>query len=133
MDKEINNMIVRVWNKSRHEFVDVAWRYVAVGDIVYITDGQAFPADIVLLKSSQSQGSCTIETSNLDGETNLKVKQAIPETYNISCAANGLDFPSHLPHCVIESSAPNKKLDSGSWKANVAFTYVIVTLLHTVL
>jgi phospholipid-transporting ATPase len=121
MDKEINNKVVRVWNKSRNEFVNVTWQHVSVGDILYVRDGEAFPADLAILKASTQQGSCTIETSNLDGETNLKVKQAIPETYNIPCAADGSDFPSRLPNCVIESSAPNKKLDTGSWKANVAF------------
>jgi phospholipid-translocating ATPase len=32
------------------------------------------PADIVLIKTSDKNGECFIETKNLDGETNLKSK-----------------------------------------------------------
>jgi len=41
----------------------------------------AFPADILLLQSSSNQGLCNIETANLDGETNLKIKQAVGHSY----------------------------------------------------
>lgn len=34
-----------------------------------------FPADLLLISSSEPQGMTYIETSNLDGETNLKIKQ----------------------------------------------------------
>ena len=32
------------------------------------------PADIIILKSSDPKGKVMIETKNLDGETNLKLK-----------------------------------------------------------
>lgn len=41
-------------------------------------------ADVILLSSSQPEGLCYIETSNLDGETNLKIKQASPETASLA-------------------------------------------------
>lgn len=61
-------------------FEDTKWINVAVGDIVRVDSEDPFPADLVLLASSEPEGLCYIETANLDGETNLKVKQAIPET-----------------------------------------------------
>uniref|UniRef100_A0A8C6PZR0 Phospholipid-transporting ATPase n=1 Tax=Nothobranchius furzeri TaxID=105023 RepID=A0A8C6PZR0_NOTFU len=48
---------------------------VAVGDIVKVTNGQHLPADMVIVSSSEPQAMCYIETSNLDGETNLKIRQ----------------------------------------------------------
>lgn len=49
-----------------------------VGDIVYVQRGQEFPADLVLLASALEEGICYVETSNLDGETNLKQRKAHP-------------------------------------------------------
>lgn len=48
--------------------------------IVKIKENEYFPADLILLNSSASKGICYIETKNLDGETNLKHKQANKRT-----------------------------------------------------
>jgi phospholipid-transporting ATPase len=80
-DKSLNNSKARVLKGS--SFVDTKWVNVAVGDIIRVESEEPFPADIVLLASSEPEGLCYIETANLDGETNLKIKQAIPETCEI--------------------------------------------------
>lgn len=41
---------------------------------------EGIPADIVLLSSSEPAGMAYVETSNLDGETNLKIRRALPST-----------------------------------------------------
>lgn len=50
-----------------------------VGAIVKVICNEFFPADLVLLNSSGRKGMCYIETKNLDGETNLKIKMANKE------------------------------------------------------
>ena len=80
-DKTLNNSEARVFRGSKFE--STRWIKVAIGDIVRVQSEEPIPADIILLASSEPEGLCYIETANLDGETNLKIKQAIPETANL--------------------------------------------------
>ena len=45
-----------------------------MGDLVRVNEDQFFPADMVMMSSSEQQGGFYVETKNLDGETNLKLK-----------------------------------------------------------
>ena len=53
------------------------WKNVKVGDFVRLRNHEEIPADIIVLSTSDSDGACYIETKNLDGETNLKVRTAL--------------------------------------------------------
>ncbi|KAB8337153.1 hypothetical protein FH972_021457 [Carpinus fangiana] len=53
------------------------WKNVQVGDFVRLYNEEQIPADIVVLATSDPDGACYVETKNLDGETNLKVRQAL--------------------------------------------------------
>ncbi|KAL2832828.1 hypothetical protein BDW59DRAFT_93039 [Aspergillus cavernicola] len=85
-DKSLNYSKTQVLKGSA--FHETKWVDVAVGDIVRVDSEQPFPADLVLLASSEPEGLCYIETANLDGETNLKIKQSIPETSHLVSPAD---------------------------------------------
>ena len=42
--------------------------------LIKVMEDEFFPADLVVLKSSDKGGGLYVETKNLDGETNLKTK-----------------------------------------------------------
>jgi phospholipid-translocating ATPase len=54
-----------------------AWKNLVVGDFVRIYNNEELPADIIVLSTSDPDGHCYVETKNLDGETNLKVRSAL--------------------------------------------------------
>ncbi|KAJ7430851.1 hypothetical protein B0H11DRAFT_2133613 [Mycena galericulata] len=50
-----------------------------VGDLVRLEKNQRVPADLVLLHTSDATGTCFIRTDQLDGETDWKLRVAVPE------------------------------------------------------
>ncbi|KAJ3043978.1 hypothetical protein HDV00_003505 [Rhizophlyctis rosea] len=102
-DAEVNTRHVNTLKGSAFE--PKRWRDVEVGDIVRIENGQFFPADLILLSSSEPDGLAYIETSNLDGETNLKIRQAQPETANMLTPESMAQLDG-----VIKSELPNNSL-----------------------
>ncbi|XP_053467441.1 phospholipid-transporting ATPase IB isoform X1 [Ictalurus furcatus] len=77
----------------------IIWKQVAVGDIVKVTNGQHLPADMVIVSSSEPQAMCYTETSNLDGETNLKIRQLLKPNSTVQSLRvdrNGLSLTASL-------------------------------------
>lgn len=50
---------------------------ICVGDLVLLEKNQRVPADLVLLRTSDSSGTCFIRTDQLDGETDWKLRVAV--------------------------------------------------------
>ncbi|XP_051146039.1 putative phospholipid-transporting ATPase 9 [Andrographis paniculata] len=82
-DIEVNNRKVDV-HAGGGAFSAADWKNLKVGDVVKVKKDEFFPADLVLLSSSYEDAVCYVETMNLDGETNLKLKQALETTSYIS-------------------------------------------------
>ena len=60
------------------EWVKIKWKDIRVGDVIKLTRNEAAPADLALLHVEGPNGIAYFETMALDGETNLKSKQASP-------------------------------------------------------
>lgn len=58
------------------------WKHLHVGDLVYIVENEFIPADICVLSTSKKDGIAYIESSNLDGETSLKIKSSLVQTHS---------------------------------------------------
>ncbi len=79
-----------------------------VGQILKVRQNEFFPADLICIGTSDHKGLCYVETKNLDGETNLKLKIA-PKTTQAFC-----DSDRHLIRSLfggqVECEAPNQFL-----------------------
>ena len=78
-----NNRQIEVGKEVRGEDGRMHWQLkksksqnIMVGSIIKIKNDQTVPCDIVIINTSEPKGLCYVETKNLDGETNLKNKQA---------------------------------------------------------
>ncbi|KAJ3416721.1 hypothetical protein HDV05_000551 [Chytridiales sp. JEL 0842] len=96
---------------STDETEEYMWEQVycknlQVGDVVLVKKGDFIPADLIVLASSNDNGVCFIETSNLDGETNLKQRQALKET---SGAINNLASLAAY-HAKVNTESPSGDL-----------------------
>lgn len=65
--------MVQKWTGSGYQ--QVQWKTLVTGDIVKVENETPFPADLLLLHTTNPKKDCFIMTKNLDGETNLKKRE----------------------------------------------------------
>ena len=92
-DNEENAKLVLC--RAQRLWVETAWKDLCVGDVVKVRNGENFPADLILLSTSDPAGIAYVETKSLDGETNLKHKQAdkaLQSLYSSDISIDKLDL-----------------------------------------
>ncbi|KAI4383555.1 hypothetical protein MLD38_009381 [Melastoma candidum] len=102
-DMAINNTPVDVLQGQRWEILP--WKRLQVGDIVKVNKDGAFPADLLFIASTNPDGVCYIETANLDGETNLKIRKALERTWDYVTAEKASEFKGE-----VQCEQPNNSL-----------------------
>lgn len=91
------------------KFKNRYWKDVSVGDFIRVRANEETPADMIIVSASDIEGNCFIETKNLDGETNLKLKRSV------ECGGiNHLKHSNDLANTKfwVECDAPNPNLYS---------------------
>ncbi|XP_042504200.1 phospholipid-transporting ATPase 2-like [Macadamia integrifolia] len=108
-DKQANEKEVWVVKQAVKKLIQA--QDIRVGNIVWLRENDEVPCDLVLLGTSDPQGVCYVETSALDGETDLKTR-VIPS----ACVGIASEL-LHKIKGVIECPNPDK--DIRRFDANV--------------
>ncbi|KAM3614529.1 uncharacterized protein V6R79_015801 [Siganus canaliculatus] len=103
-DNQVNNRQSQVL--IRGSLQNEKWMNVRVGDIIKLENNQFVAADLLLLSSTEPHGLCYIETAELDGETNMKVRQSVSVTSELADQNNLASFDGE-----VVCEPPNNKLD----------------------
>lgn len=109
-DMEINKSIYKIFKNKKFETVES--QELKVGDIILVEKNQRVPADCLLLKSEDSTGEIFIRTDQLDGETDWKRRNTLPETQQCSIDS--------ILDITVEIEKPSK--DIYSFKGNLKFS-----------
>lgn len=80
---------------------------IKVSDLIMVEKDQRVPADMILLKTTEKNGSCFVRTDQLDGETDWKLRLAISTTQQVESNDEFFDIDA-----TISAEAPNKDIHS---------------------
>ncbi|KAK5897198.1 hypothetical protein CesoFtcFv8_010282 [Champsocephalus esox] len=105
-DRKHNNTPCFIYSRKEKQFSERSWKEVRVGDFVKVFSNEIVPADLLLLHTSDPNGVCHIETSNLDGETNLKPRRAVSGV----CVSDP-EFEPESFNSVVVCERPNNNLN----------------------
>lgn len=79
-DSAVNSVICHKLHRDLRILIDIQTKDLKVGDLVQVKENEYFPADLLLISSSDPKGKAYVNTVNLDGENNLKEKNSVQET-----------------------------------------------------
>jgi phospholipid-transporting ATPase len=89
-DAKTNGHPITTIHPTSGKKVKKHWGDLVPGDLILLRNRELVPADVILIQSSQPTGVVYIETSGIDGETNLKIRRVSPEMKKMVDSQNGL-------------------------------------------
>jgi len=92
---------------------NVARMDIRAGDLILVRNREMIPADIILLASNSENGSAYVETSPIDGETNLKLRTrpSAPEETLLTNLTASIAIPSNSNRNNSSSGAETETLE----------------------
>ena len=100
--------------RGRPQWQTLTWEEVRVGDVVRIPNRSGIPADMLLLGAGPEAGSAWVNTKPLDGESDTKLRLALPQVADFLAEAdNGPDLAFRLGSLsgTLRCEAPNDKVN----------------------
>ncbi|RYY32880.1 hypothetical protein EON62_04845, partial [archaeon] len=113
-DHEVNNRMASVVHVDG-SIKQVPWKDIRVGMVLKLPNRSEVPADIMVLQTSEPRAACYVETSNIDGETNLKLREGVgPISYLISSDAEAARLRGTM-----EYEPPNDRIHTFTGRISV--------------
>lgn len=110
-DEKVNSVPAHKYCTEKNIIINVQTKQLKVGDIVMVNNEESFPADLILLSSSNPNHLAYVNTANLDGENNLKEKKSVDTTQSYKDPSSFKDLI-----ILIECDEPNALF---SWNCNI--------------
>ena len=119
-DVKTNNTKVKVYKNKKMR--NMEWKKVKIGNLVKVKKEENFPADMLVIYSSNKEQNFYLQTSNIDGETSLKERDALDYTQKLFSKKNFKKNYENLknlfinfneqgnPNCILEVEQPNKNI-----------------------
>ncbi|KIJ29370.1 hypothetical protein M422DRAFT_76759 [Sphaerobolus stellatus SS14] len=119
-------------NQSRNiaHWKRTLWEDVKAGDFVKIQNDEPIPADILICATSEEENAAFIETKNLDGETNLKSRNAVPALTYLRTAHACASSPGFNINCEAPDIHMYKLNAAVVWKTDSHPIDIQTTLLR---
>uniref|UniRef100_A0A2M3Z0S1 Phospholipid-transporting ATPase n=1 Tax=Anopheles braziliensis TaxID=58242 RepID=A0A2M3Z0S1_9DIPT len=83
-DREVNSQKYKRFVAADKPPESVSSSKLRVGDIIMVEKDERVPADLILLRTSDKSGAVFVRTDMLDGETDWKLRLAVPATQKLA-------------------------------------------------
>ncbi|GES79650.1 aminophospholipid-transporting P-type ATPase [Rhizophagus clarus] len=93
-DQENNSQKYQIMTRNGIKLVPSS--KIRVGDLIIINKDQRIPADLILLRTTETSGACFIRTDQLDGETDWKLRLAVPYCQKLPSDESLLDVDAEI-------------------------------------
>ena len=134
VDREFNDEVACVW--TGQGFTHRKFSQLKVGQCVLVKENELFPADMVVLVSSHSNGTCTVTTASIMGENDQSVKTAVKELQRIlptEDSPQSFHFARLNVHLKVDSPTSDFHSFQGKMTIKTLPRASVLTLSHLVL